>query len=607
MTSQPKDVKITTIENPSKFITFCQKVIPLAFDESMSYYECLCAIKNYIEKTVVPAVNGNADATAELAQLFNQLNDYVTNYFDNLDVQDEINNKLDAMVEAGTLQEIIGDYLNATAIWGFDTVADMKSATNLIDGSYAKTLGYHSKNDGGMATYKIREITNSDVVNEMDIIAIGNGNLIAELILNDEINVKQLGAYGNNNDDDTDFIKRALELDKTIVFPKGRYILKDNITVNNVIIRGSGQFNTRIKITNDVSGFAITMNSDHAKITDLTVESPDYDYEVKGTTNSNTCFRINNKHHITFQNVRCVGFNRGFQCEYAWCLTFIDCMTICCNYGIYASSEFNNVLFSRCIFNTCDYGLTIRGGYSICINASDIENNNVGIDVTSNTEISCRSCYFENNTTTSIDIRWGNTYVRSFVLDECSFWANSNVNSIMKYHSAATAYIVYRNCVFRNNGTLSPGTTPILVKNDNGTLVFPHFVGCIIGDSFSLINDCYIDHMMPIKLEVSDWIDLADDCTINDFAVYENNKHVYGNFTVTKTTAFASASTSIGSVKTKYLPKTNVNTFATQTSYRYSQDTSNLCYFYISSTSVDVKDGDGVSTIIKVNLDYVTK
>lgn len=43
---------------------------------------------------------------------FNELHDYVHDYFDNLDVQEEINNKLDEMAEVGTLQEIITEYLD---------------------------------------------------------------------------------------------------------------------------------------------------------------------------------------------------------------------------------------------------------------------------------------------------------------------------------------------------------------------------------------------------------------------------------------------------------------------------------------------------------------
>ena len=44
---------------------------------------------------------------------FVELKDYVEDYFDNLDVQEEINNKLDEMVEDGTLNTIIGSYVDS--------------------------------------------------------------------------------------------------------------------------------------------------------------------------------------------------------------------------------------------------------------------------------------------------------------------------------------------------------------------------------------------------------------------------------------------------------------------------------------------------------------
>lgn len=43
---------------------------------------------------------------------FGQLIEEFSNYFDNLDVQEEINNKLDEMVEDGTLTNLIGSYVN---------------------------------------------------------------------------------------------------------------------------------------------------------------------------------------------------------------------------------------------------------------------------------------------------------------------------------------------------------------------------------------------------------------------------------------------------------------------------------------------------------------
>lgn len=98
------------IDNMSPFITFCQHVIPLSYDESLSYYETLCALRNYIGE-MVEAVNNNADAVTELQNKFTELQNYVDNYFKNLDVQEEINTKLDEMATDGTLDRIINDQI----------------------------------------------------------------------------------------------------------------------------------------------------------------------------------------------------------------------------------------------------------------------------------------------------------------------------------------------------------------------------------------------------------------------------------------------------------------------------------------------------------------
>lgn len=93
--------KVEKIQPSGIFTTYIFKAIPLAFDESMSYYEMLCAILDRL-KNDEEVINNNADLLAELES-------YVKHYFDNLDVQEEINNKLDEMVLDGTMAEIINE------------------------------------------------------------------------------------------------------------------------------------------------------------------------------------------------------------------------------------------------------------------------------------------------------------------------------------------------------------------------------------------------------------------------------------------------------------------------------------------------------------------
>lgn len=54
------------------------------------------------------------ETVAEYIEKFTELKDFVDDYFDNLDVQEEINNKLDAMVEDGTMTEILNDTIFPT-------------------------------------------------------------------------------------------------------------------------------------------------------------------------------------------------------------------------------------------------------------------------------------------------------------------------------------------------------------------------------------------------------------------------------------------------------------------------------------------------------------
>lgn len=91
------------------FKFWCQKVLPLVYDDSLSYYELLCKVVNYLNDVI-----SNMDITNEnvrkLYEAFISLQNYVNEYFDNLDVQEEINNKLDSMVADGSLITMLGEF-----------------------------------------------------------------------------------------------------------------------------------------------------------------------------------------------------------------------------------------------------------------------------------------------------------------------------------------------------------------------------------------------------------------------------------------------------------------------------------------------------------------
>lgn len=147
-------VQRTSYNQTGSFRFWCQKVLPLVYDESLSYYELLCKVVNFLNEVIenvdnlhdentnvisafsalqtyvnttdaamTSYVNNSVEA---LQTAYSSLQDYVNNYFDNLDVTTEINNKLDLMASDGTLTNLIAPILN-------DKMAGYQTQLNLLD------------------------------------------------------------------------------------------------------------------------------------------------------------------------------------------------------------------------------------------------------------------------------------------------------------------------------------------------------------------------------------------------------------------------------------------------------------------------------------------
>jgi hypothetical protein len=243
--------------------------------DALTDYELLCLVVKFLNDVIANQNEQNASITRmyesflalqdyvnntkdELEDAFNNLDDYVRNYFANLDVQDEINNKLDQMLEDGVLEQIIEQFLQSTALWCFDNVADMKQATNLINGSYAKTLGYYSNNDGGQANYKISSsYSENDYYEELD------SGLYAILNEKTNVNTMMFGCKNDKSEDISTKLNTAINYvknnttDKTINFLSGSYLISSSINVPvDVSIDGNGA-----NVYVNFNGYGFLLNS----------------------------------------------------------------------------------------------------------------------------------------------------------------------------------------------------------------------------------------------------------------------------------------------------------------------------------------------------------
>lgn len=291
--------------------------LPSSFMESMTYYEALCWLYEYFEKTLLPEMNNQGAAITELQEAFVTLKNYVDNYFDNLDVQEEINNKLDAMAEAGTLEEIIADYLNTRALLCFNNIQELKAADNLIDGCFVKTLGYYTANDGGEATYKIRDIVNTDVVDEALLIALNDVNLVAELIHTDTIDIKQLGCKAESLFDNKNKLQIAVNNFDKVIISNGDFYISTPVTLkNNINISG---INAKIYTDtpyifsgNTIDNILIeNLELESTVNTDNTINMSESTPDASGYTTLSSIVDIYNSTNITINNCKVHGSFTG--------------------------------------------------------------------------------------------------------------------------------------------------------------------------------------------------------------------------------------------------------------------------------------------------------
>lgn len=120
------------------FRYWCQKVLPLVYDDSLSYYELLCKVVDYLNKTMEDVETLHGDVT-NLHNAYVKLQSYVNNYFSTLDVQQEINKKLDELFSSGELDNLFVLYSKRTNIHkisfsvNYDDVLKVTSVDNIKD------------------------------------------------------------------------------------------------------------------------------------------------------------------------------------------------------------------------------------------------------------------------------------------------------------------------------------------------------------------------------------------------------------------------------------------------------------------------------------------
>lgn len=341
-------------------------VFPADELEGLSYYEILCKIHAKLNE-VINLVNENESNigafTQNMTEKYNRLlkawedtKKWIDSYFDNLDVQEEINNKLEDMIQSGELEDIIFNFFQINLI--FNTVADMKASNTLQVGQKVSTLGYYAVNDGGGAQYVIKITPNSSLWNERL-----NSGLYAELILSNTISPLQTGAYGNGTTDDTTALKNAISVAKNnnVILTSSRnskYLVSENIVFNTINV----DFNNSVIMSNTQLEHLLTINSiNPGNYTHLTNTYKNIILSGKNITNSVLYIACNKTliEGITINDVAFAGMQLylGFENTVRKCNINGNTTDLCT--GILING--NDHLVEDVVIIDCNTGISVRG------------------------------------------------------------------------------------------------------------------------------------------------------------------------------------------------------------------------------------------------------
>lgn len=291
-------------------------------------------------------------------------------------------------------------------IFHFDNVASMKNCLTLVAGDVVETLGYYAVNDGGGATYQI--VNDNSLVDDGGSVHDLTNGLKAKLIIKDEINVKQFGAYGDNSHDDTTFIQNAidfitnhattetqehLETFNVLTIPSGVYKITDTLELNYFCkIRTSGRVNLLNYKNNNTLIHIIRKDNSNTWISGLGDGNQEVAF-IDGTngltlcdnTKTATAIEYDYNHDVTIQrgagnnyntlsHLRIDNFNIGIKIHSVnTCLLRFDKLTFvgnttCICFGDITEPLVNsgeNFMFNACLFQLCDYVFTFETAFDV--------------------------------------------------------------------------------------------------------------------------------------------------------------------------------------------------------------------------------------------------
>lgn len=333
--------------------------LPSSFYASMSYYESMVWLYEYLKNTVIPTVNNNAESVEELQTAFIQLETWVHDYFDE-QLPIEVQNALDNMAEDGSLTELIENVLKAQNYVILNDYEELLTNPYITKNLYVRLKNYE-ENDKIESVYYIKE-KETETPNEMDIITI-NESLIGILQphLMKELNSKIFKDTDTEGEDDSTFLQYLFNYGSThkikIKLIEKNYNIGERIEIHSNLDLDMNKATFNL---NDGAECEMLYNYDNISTQTSYIENIHiYNGSVDGNSTNNHSANASGMFISLVYGKNIIIEN----------LTITDCERIPINIKLSKNIEIRNIDFSNIALQSSTY---ISGGnYAIALEGND--------------------------------------------------------------------------------------------------------------------------------------------------------------------------------------------------------------------------------------------
>jgi hypothetical protein len=413
----------------------------------------------------------------------------------------------DYWLETGNYNAQLEQYRRTALQRNFETVEAMTNANYLALGNIANTLGYHTSDDGGAASYII---TQDGTADGYSVIALDNG-LYANLVYTGNWTFEMFGAYGDGTHDDTSAITTALEYiealtsDITIqeIQGYGTYF-HNGFTVhpNRISIIHATFLNNSNPIVINASNEQAGLYRDIAGLSQCTINNISSNSSHTGIEfGSNAGKAMLDRCVINNFNIGVYFSNGGYASEISGC-QIRGCVT-CIEYDNGSDAGELNKIKNSTIFNSTN-GVVINKACTLSVINSSFDYLAKAFSISqNNTAITCINNHFETN---KDDIYFYATVPNIFWnMHGCTFYDAATLTNTLFNNGT----IVFNSCIFNRvtRPYITSGNIPYIANHNY------------------LPSQHILDNTSATPYEARNYANIVTLTASNNASVYISNNH----------------------------------------------------------------------------------